>query len=141
MDTLLSTWVISSAAISLSLSSPHGLHGTVVGGQGVVEGDLIVVQAEGFTALGGSIEFLGQFDQLFDHLGRGDGTVVVCIESLLELLGKHLSLHKIALGAHPDLVFQQLLEQLCRHVLVLKAALCRFGGLIRLLTSALIASL
>jgi hypothetical protein len=38
------------------------------------------------SPLGSGVELLGELNQLFDHLNRGDGAVVGRVEGLLELL-------------------------------------------------------
>ena len=40
----------------------HDFFGAVVGGEGVVEGDFFVVEAEVFAAFGGGVEVFGEFD-------------------------------------------------------------------------------
>ena len=106
----------------LELRVTHGLHGAVVGGEGVVEGDLVIGQAHVLAALGGGVEVLGEFDQFLDDLHRADGAVVVGVEGLLELFTEDLALHEVAFGADLEFVLEQLLQQLGGDVLVLEAA-------------------
>ena len=115
--TLFFTWVMSSAD-EIQLVVAHRLHGAVVGGEGVVECLLLIRQPHLLARLGGGIEILGELDQLFDHLHRRDGTVVVGVEGFLELLGEDLALHEVALGADFEFVLEQLLQQLGGDVLV-----------------------
>ena len=68
----------------------HGLYGGFIGGEGVVEGDFVVGQAEVCAAFGGGVHFLGQFDEFFDHFLGGDGAVVVSVEGLLEFFAEEL---------------------------------------------------
>ena len=88
MVTLLRTWVMSSAAMTLSLSSPIAWTARSRSLRGLVEGDFVIGQAEVFAALGGGVHFLGQLDEFLDHLLRGDGAVVVGVEGLIEFSEK-----------------------------------------------------
>ena len=67
----------------LQLLIPHRYHGGFVGGERVVEGDLIVGQAENFATLGCSVQLLGELDELFDYFLRCDGAVVIRVQCLL----------------------------------------------------------
>ena len=97
MVTLVRTLVTSSVAITSKIGVAHDLHRTLVGGEGVVERYLVVGQTKLLTALAGGLHLLGQLDKLLDDLMSGDGAVVVGVQGLLELLGKQLALHQVAL--------------------------------------------
>lgn len=43
----------------------HGFHRALIRGQGIVEGDFIISQAEVLAALCGGIEFLGEADEFY----------------------------------------------------------------------------
>ena len=82
----------------------------------------VFVETKLLATLGGGVGFLGEGDQFFQPLYRGDGAVVVGVEGLLQLFGKELALHEVLLRAHLQLVLEQLLQQLGGDVLVLEAA-------------------
>ena len=52
------------------LSVAHGFHGGFIRSEGVLEGHLIIREAEVFAAFGGGVHFLGQLDQLLQDLNR-----------------------------------------------------------------------
>jgi len=51
-------------------------HRGSIGGERIVEGNFILVQAACVAALAGGIEVFGELDQRFDQLHRGDGAIV-----------------------------------------------------------------
>lgn len=106
----------------LQLVIPHRDDRRIIRSQRIIKRDLVIRQAHVLAALCGGVEILGEFDQLFDDLHRADGSVVVGIEGLLELLGKNLALHEVTLGADFEFVLEQLFQQLGGDVLVFEAA-------------------
>jgi hypothetical protein len=82
MVTLLRTILISSAAITFSLSSPIACNGGLIRRQSIVESDLVVGQPQLLAAFGGGVHLFGQPDQFFDHLMRRDRSIVVRVQRL-----------------------------------------------------------
>ncbi|MNY47694.1 hypothetical protein D3C86_1829800 [compost metagenome] len=85
-------------------------HRGLVVGQGIVEGQLVIVQAQCIPALAGGGELLGHFDQFFDHLGGFDGAVLVALDHAIEQLGELLLLGQVAGELALDLPLQQALQ-------------------------------
>ena len=98
------------------------LHGAFVGSQSVIERDFVVCQPEGFSAFPRLFHLFGNLDQLFDHLGGLDRTVLIFPERLLEHFGKRPSLDDVAPHAHLDFVVDQLLEQFQSQIALRKLA-------------------
>ena len=82
--------------MSCSVVVAEHLDRAVVGLQGVVEGQLVVGQAEFLAAAAGLAHLLGQLDQLLDDLRRLDGAVLVLADGLLQHLGEGPGLHHVA---------------------------------------------
>jgi hypothetical protein len=59
----------------LELGIAHHLHRTLVGGEGVVERHLVVVQAKFCPAFSSGVQLLRQLDEFLDDLLGGDGAV------------------------------------------------------------------
>lgn len=100
----------------------HCFHGAFVHGERVVEADFVVDQAQIFAALGGGLHLFGQLDPFVDHLLRGDGSVVVGGQGLLQHRVESARLNDVSLAALLDLVFEQLGEKLGGDVPVFQAA-------------------
>lgn len=94
--TLFRTWLMSSAAISLSLSSPMTATADALTAS-IVERQLVVRQPELLTTLPGRVDLLRELDQLVDHFLRRDGAVVIGVERLPQLLAEELRLHEVVL--------------------------------------------
>ena len=78
--------------------------GAVVGGERVVEGDFVIVQAEIDAALIRGVHFLGELDQFFDYFLRCDGAVVIGVERFLQHLGELAALNEVPFRSHFDFV-------------------------------------
>lgn len=76
----------------------HRFPRTVVLGQCVVEGDLLIAQTRFLAACARRPNVLGMLDQFFEHLSRGEGIGVVAGNCCLQAFRKYLGLHHIALG-------------------------------------------
>ena len=97
------------------LVAQHG-HGAVVGLQGVVEGQLLLGQAQVVAPGGGLPHVSGQVEQLLDHLGRLDGAVAVAAQGVLQHLGERPGLHQVLAPPDGHFALQQPLQQLHRQV-------------------------
>jgi hypothetical protein len=98
------------------LGITEDINRAVVGGEGVVEGDLVFGEAERFAALAGLVHFLGQIDQRIDNFRHLDGTIVIAEDRLLEPFREPLGLHNTGAFLGADLVVEQLARQLQRQV-------------------------
>jgi hypothetical protein len=99
----------------------HG-HGAVVRLEGVVEGELVLREAELLAARVGLAHVARELDQLLDHLRGLDRAVLVAADGLFQHLGERARLHDVLLPAHAELSVQELLQELDGEVLLRHAA-------------------
>lgn len=85
--------------------------GALVFGEGVVEGEFFGGEAELFAALVGVAHVVGEFDQLGDDLGAGDGAALVAIEGGIHEGGEGARLHRVGVRTGADFVVEQLLQE------------------------------
>ena len=97
---------------------PQDPDGAVVGFQGIVEGQLVLAEAQVLSPPGGFVHLLRQPDQLLDDLQGFDGPVVVPPDGLLQHLGEGTSLDQVLPAPGLDLVIQQLAQEFHRQVLL-----------------------
>ncbi len=105
---------------SWTRSRRNGLvvHARGVLGDGVVEGELLLREAELLRALRRRVHLLLHLEHLRDDRRRVDEAVVVPLQRLLEQFPERLRLGEVSRLPPPDLVRQQLLEQLEPQVLL-----------------------
>ncbi|MNN19085.1 hypothetical protein D3C81_1323140 [compost metagenome] len=72
--------------------------------KGLIERKLFLAHAIRRASI---IDFLGQLDQLFDHLDGGQGAVLVAGDCILQAFGEFLALHRVAKPTRLDLVCKQ----------------------------------
>ena len=88
----------------------HAFECTVVCWQGVIESDLVLIQAEIDARLIGFLPLFLELDQLFDDFLRRDRAIVIFVERLFVHLGELAALNEAALGADANLVTEKFLE-------------------------------
>jgi|SRR6516225_3641984 len=99
--TLLLRLVTSSWAITRRAGLAHDLLGALVFGKRVVESDFLVAQARLLPSLPCRTDVLGEANQLFQHLDRGDGVRVIAFSSAPLRKALKLSTHGQAHGRAP----------------------------------------
>ena len=75
----------------------HHLDGAVVCGERIIKRHFVIVKAEIGAALICGVHFLGELDQFFDDFLRSDRAGVICVQRLLQYLGKLAALDKVSL--------------------------------------------
>ena len=97
------------------------LHGALVHRQRVVERHLVVGQVQLFRPRLGVPYLFGDFDQLINHLRRGQHVVLVSPQGVLQHLRELFALDQVFLHAGVYLIAEDLLEQLQGQVFALHA--------------------
>lgn len=88
----------------------HDFNGAFVVGQGVIKGDFVRGQALLLAALPGGADVPGEVNEFLNHLGRGDGVVVIAGDRVFEALGESPRLRDVRLAVGADFPVQELAQ-------------------------------